>query len=403
MPELNIEIRSDAADLAELWCRLQRDAVGGPHESFAWVDAWLRTAGHASEPLIAIGRNTAGDAVCLLPLTIRKHFGCNVLEWLASAHGNYASGLFDRNTWADPVAPRGEQLIAALLAVLPNVDAIYLECQPLEIGGLANPLADLPGVPAASAGYALPLNGNLENHYKSRFSPSYRSKLRRNERRLSEHGNVRFTNVGDTDERLDTVNFIIGQKRQWLAQRGIDDFLVDEKHREFYRELSRMPGSTTEPVTCIHKLSVGDETLAASLDLIFQNQFYGLVAATAAGPLQRYGPGKLLLKYTVEHLANEGVSVMDFGAGEEENKLRWCTQRRERHHSIVPVSAKGRIYTEALKATLLAKLQIKQSPGLWRLATQMRRWKSRPASFLPWLAAGAAALDFLQLRQDLLL
>lgn len=333
-------------------------------------------------PLIIVGRNYTGNVIFILPLAIRNQFGCRVLEWLTSNHGNYSSGLFAQNAPAYLPEQDGEKLLASLLAELPDIDLVSLDSQPVEIAGMMNPLAQLPGVAATSAGYAMTINENWKSHYRSRFSSNYRRGLRRHERRLAELGAFEFKRVLDATERLEAVDFIFEHKRKWLAKRGITDFLAREDSRAFYRELACMPAVSTGMATCIYRLNAGGETLAASLDLTFQNRFYGLLSATTSGPLQRHGPGKLLMKYTVRELADERISVIDFGAGEDEHKLRWCTQRRERYHSIVPISTRGRLYGEALKATSLAKQQIKQSPGLWRLATHVRRLKSSPASSL---------------------
>ena len=375
---LHIEVYSDLDDVAAPWREFQLIAAGGPHDSFEWTDAWLRTGGRAEpcEPLITVGRNDAGEIAFLLPLTIRNRFGCKALEWLADDHGNYSSGLYNRNAHAFLMEQDGERLLAALLAVLPDVDLVSLSGQPVEIDGMTNPLGRLPGVAAASAGYALPMNLDWQSHYRSRFSSNYRRNLRRNERRLAELGSFAFERVDHVDERLEIIDFIIGEKRKWLAERGIEDFLACEKSQEFYRELACITDESAGLAPCIHVLKAGGENLSASLDVIFQNRFYGLIAATTSGPQKRHGPGKLLLKYTIREMANAGISVIDLGAGEEDNKLRWCTERRDRHDSIVPITTRGRLYGEAHRATLLAKLHIKQSPGLWHLATQLRRWKS---------------------------
>ena len=116
--------------------------------------------------------------------------------------------------------------------------------------------------------------------------------------------------------------------------------------------------------------------IAANIGLVFQNTLYGFSTCTAYGPMRRHGPGRILFRQTVEHMAQDGIEAIDCGAGEDENKLRWCSEQRTRLHTLVPVTAKGRLYTAALKAELLVKVQIKQSPQLWSLAKRMRQWTS---------------------------
>ena len=78
----------------------------------------------------------------------------------------------------------------------------------------------------------------------------------------------------------------------------------------------------------------------------------------------------------VEQMSKDGIEMVDCGAGEDENKLRWCTEKRVRQHAILSVTVKGHIYAAVLKTFLLAKLQVKQSPQLWKLTKRLRKWKS---------------------------
>ena len=373
---LTVEIHRDILALRDLWRKFQVEARGGPHDTWEWNNAWARSAGKASTPLIAIGRDASGDMVFLLPLTIRKRARCDVLEWLGAEQGNYTSGLFHPTAWTDKTLPQGKDLLAHVLAALPRIDAVHLADQPSELGNILNPLAGLPGIPAASEGHAFPLNAAWHQHFKERFSSNQRKNMRRCERRLGEQGAVRFEAVEQGPARSQVMDGIIAEKRSWFADRGIPDCFANAGVRDFFRLLVQMPDTDAGPTPRIFTLSVDDEIVATSLGLIYQNKFYGLIASITAGSMRRHGPGRLLFLSLVEYLANEGIETLDCGAGEDLDKLRWCTQRRERRNAIVPVTAKGFVYAAALKTRLLIKLKIKQSPRLWSQAKRLRAWKS---------------------------
>jgi len=341
-----------------------------------WNDAWVRTAGKSCKPIIVVGRTISGDTLFLLPLTIQKHLGCDVLEWLGASQGNYSSGLFHQTAWSQGNLPQGQDLLRIILAALPRVDALHLEKNPVILGTGSTPLASLPSIDEASAGYKFPLSHDWETHYNERFSKNHRHKIRRCVRRLADEGDFTFKKVPHGPERLAVLDAMLCEKKQWFAERGIANFFEDPGIREFFETLVQFPDQKDGLSASMYCLSVNDEMIAANIGLVFQNTLYGLITCTAYGPLRRHGPGRIQFLRTVEHMAQDGIEAIDCGAGEDENKLRWCTEKRTRLHTLVPITAKGRLYTAALKAELLVKVQIKQSPQLWSLAKRMRQWTS---------------------------
>ena len=373
---ISIQVHPSIAKIGDCWREFQQKANGGPHDTWEWNDAWVRTAGASDTPLIVVGRDANGEVLFLLPLTIRKRMGCAVLEWLSADQGNYASGLFHPSAWLDANLPRGRELLTLIRAALPRVDAVHLAAQPRKVGNFTNPLAGLPGVMAASAGHAFPLSVSWRAHYEKEFSSRQRSMLRRCERQLRKHGPLRFEAVGYGPRRAQIMDAMIGEKRLWFAEKGIPDVFANDGVRSFFRSLAQVPDTATGLTVKLFTLSTGDQSTATSLGLVFQNRFYGLLATTPQGPLRRYSPGRLLLLRLVEYLANKGIDTIDCGAGEDEDKLRWCTVERERLHAIVPVSFRGRIFATAMILALKSKRHIKQTPHLWCWAQRFRHWKS---------------------------
>ncbi len=374
--DLTVEVYNNLDEISELWRAFERSAMGGPHDTFEWNDAWTRTAAQSSKPLIAVGRCISGEVLFLLPLSIQKHLGCDVLEWLGASQGNYSSGLFHPTAWRQGYAPQGEELLQVILDALPRVDAVHLDKNPEMLGGNCNPLASLPSIGEASAGYKFPIAKDFEAQINEKLSKRHRYKLRRSMRRLADEGEVIFKKVECGPESLEVLKTIIRDKKQWFAERGITNFFEDPAIRSFFETLVQLPDQKDGLSVSMYCLRVDDNIIASNINLIFQNTFYALIISTAYGPLRQLSPGRILFMKTVEDVAKNGIEAVDYGAGEDENKLRWCTEQRMRLHTLVPVSAKGRLYTSALKAELLVKAQIKQSPQLWSLAKRVRQWTS---------------------------
>ncbi len=393
---LTIEVHRDVTALRDVWRAFQARTNAGPHDTWEWNDAWLRTAGASTTPLIAIGTTEREGIVFLLPLAIRRRGAFAVLEWLSAEQGNYASGLFLSGAWEKSDLPRGNALFAHLAETLPPFDAVHLTNQPHDSSENGTPLANLPGMEMASAGYAFPLSEDWTAHYKRRFGRRIRADLRRRERRLGERGEVRLRDVSSDAELKAAMERMIEDKRRWFASRGIRDFFADEAMRDFYLALMRTPTGKDGPRLELFELTVGGRPAAANLGYVHNNVFYGLISTTADGPMLRYGPGNILFLRLIEHLAARGIERMDCGAGDDENKLRWCNIKRPRRHTIVATTLKGRCYTTGLKTKLLAKQRIKNSTWMWMLAKRLRQFGAAGGTRPP--SPSRAAMDSAAVR-----
>lgn len=371
---LNVEILTDVGSLRDLWCHFQRTAMCGPHDTWEWNDAWVRTAGKHDNPYIAIGRNASGEIVFILPLAIRQRMGCQVLEWLGSDQGNYASGLFHPTAWSDSSMPRDGALLKSVLAGLPKIDAVHLEKQPETLGTFRSPLAGLLRIAEASSGHSFPLGENWEDHFNDRFSSSARSKLRRDERRIADNGEVSYKQVSERQDKLRFTDQVITQKSDFFAERGIRDFFQDEGMRDFLRSLAQLPEENSDLSARLYTCHLDGELLAAKMGVVHNNTYYGMISSTTDGAIRRYGPGSVLFRYSVQFMGEEGIERLDCGAGEDDTKKRWCTKEHSRLHLIAPVSARGYAYVAVLCAQLKAKLFIKNNPEIWSRYKRARAW-----------------------------
>lgn len=371
---LDVEIHTGVGSLKAPWCAFQRIAVCGPHETWEWNNAWIETAGKNENPFIAVGRNTAGEIVFILPLAIRERLGCQVLEWLGSDQGNYATGLFHATAWVDRSMPRDRALLKLILAKLPRVDAVHLEKQPDMIGTFKSPLTGLSRVSEASSGHSFPLGENWEDHFNEHFSSSARSKLRRDERRIADNGDARYRQISNAREKQEFTDQVITQKSDFFAERGIRNFFHDNGMREFLHRLAQLPENNPDLSARLYTCHLDGELLAAKMGVVHKNTYYGMISSTTQTAIRRYGPGSILFKYSVQFMGEEGIKRLDCGAGEDDTKRRWCTQEHPRMHLIAPVSARGYVYSALLYSRLRAKLFIKNNPELWDRYKRMRAW-----------------------------
>lgn len=385
---LAVEIHRDTASLKDDWRNFQREAVGGPHDTWEWNDAWLQTAGQDDDAYIAVGRDASNRIALILPLAIRRRYGCRVLEWLASEQGNYSSGLFRAAAWRDSLLPRDGALLELILNALPELDAVHLDKQPVSIDGFASPLAGLSRIAEASPGHSFPVGNDSEDHYKTQFASRARAKLRRSERRLSEGCGAVFENIKEADAKCRYTENAIAQKTEFFAERGIANCFEAGGVKEFFRRVAHLPEVDSDLSTRIFVCRKGDELLAAKMGVVYKDVFYGIISSTTSAPIRRFGPGSILFKNSVAFISQEGIQTLDCGAGEDITKQKWCTELRERMHLIAPITARGRVYTACLHLALKAKLFIKNNAGFWERYKRARRWLS---SLQTRSAAGAEA------------
>lgn len=373
-PVLGVEVHRHTAPLREDWQAFQRDAAGGPHDTWEWNHAWLETAGRDDDAHIVIGRDAAGGTVFILPLAVRERYGCRVLEWLASEQGNYSSGLFAPAVWGTPALPRDEALLERILNVLPEIDAVHLDKHPASVGAFTSPLAGLSRIPEASPGHSFPLGDDWEDHYKTQFTSNARAKLRRSERRLSDGGNAIFESVGGEDAKCRFMDEAIAQKAEFFDERGIPNCFEAKGVRDFFGRLARLPEEGSDLSARLYVCRKDGALIAAKMGVVYKDTYYGIISSTTSAPIRRFGPGSVLFKNSVEFIAKEGLQTLDCGAGEDDTKQKWCIEERERLHLVVPVTANGRVYVTCLKAALKAKLIIKNNPGYWERYKRARQW-----------------------------
>ena len=357
------------------WQRFETTAVASPHQSFDWVAAWHNRshARRTHELRIVVGRDSTGRTVCILPFGIRRQHGFRVLEWLGGHQGNYASGLFCREFWERRNAFDFEAFWSRVLARMGRVDAVHLAAQPADIAGLSNPFMALPTLPAAGMAHWFPLDRDWEAHYRRAFSSNSRRKLRRSERNLASHGELTFAQVHHKAERQAVLAWIMDRKRERFGELGIADMFREAETRGFYRDLVAMPVETATMSTRIHILKCGEELVAANLGLFYQGSFYGLLIGTTNGQRREDQPGKHLFRMTVAACAEQGIRAFDAGVGNDSYKTRWCTRKRHLFHTLLPLTAAGRLYVLIASAKLRAKAYVKSTPRLWSAYRGLRR------------------------------
>ena len=370
-----IEAFNSPRQLRQEWLTLEA-AESVPFVSYAWAEAWYATVAAAQnqEPVIIFGSAADGTPEFLLPFVLENRGPFSVLLWPGGTHCAYQCGLFSPSC-RDRIRMNGaDRFWNEVFACLPNADAIAAYGLPGLETERNNPLRALPAIDASCVSYRFELREDWMALYQEKCSSRLRSDDRRCERRFKEMGDVHFV-VAETDyERLRLVETLLDQKSVQLQGNGAPDFTSGKGVRDFYRRLVTSQHWSAGSQVFVSALEINGDPAAINLGIIKDGAFHGLVLSMAEGETARFGPGRQLLKRTIEHFCGHGFHTFDMGAGDESNKLKWADRSVARHDVLVPLTLRGRIFVQGMRAFFAAKTTIKHSPAMWQLFSRYRKY-----------------------------
>ncbi len=370
-----IEVCNSPRQVRQEWLQLEA-TQSVPFVSYAWAEAWYATVAAArdQEPVIVLGYMPDGNPGFILPFVLEKRGPFSVLLWPGGTHCAYQCGLFTP-ACREQILRRGPgRFWNEVFDCLPRVDAIAAYGLPGLESERDNPLRALPAIDASCVSYRFDLCEDWMELYQAKCSSRLRSDDRRCERRFKEMGDVRFV-VAETDyERLRLVDTLLDQKSIQLNGNGAPDFTSGKGVREFYRRLVTSQHWTPGSQVFLSALEINGDPAAVNFGIVKDGAFHGLVLSMAEGETARFGPGRQLLKRTIELFCDSGLATFDMGAGDETNKLKWADKSVLRRDVLVPLTLRGQIFVRGMRAFFAAKTAIKHSPTMWRLFSRFRKY-----------------------------
>lgn len=372
---LTINLHNKLEEIECEWLNLQNDGWCTFFQSYEWAKAWQDTTGvaHGVDPKIICAKDTSGKTVFILPFMVSKQAGCKVLTWHGTSELTYGMGLFDReflqhnpncieNSWDE------------ILDLLENIDLINLEKQPDELDGVNNPLSFLFTTRGANQSYRMDVHSDYEALYAQKRSSSSRRSARKRDKKLYDAGDVQFglSQFGsDTGQLIDTM---IDHQRIRLGKRGIHE-IYDDDRLAFLQELALARGQDGQPVFLPYHLKFNDEIYAVMLGGRFQSTYWAMISSLTPDPKHySLSPGDLALRLTIQDVCNNQYKNFDFAAGDTKYKQNWADGSVSLFESISAVTLKGSLMTMAAKSITTVKRAIKQSPKLFSLAQNVRKF-----------------------------
>ena len=364
----------DSFDEAEsVWRHLEREGECYAFQTFGWLKNWYNLIGcHRSiRPFIVSVEQAAGDPLMLLPLGIEKRGLVSCLVWLGGTLTDYKGPLVSKDISDKFDNDLFLEVWGEILEELPRFDAILLEDQPEFINKQRNPFTHLSCEPHASSAHFTQISGTLDSFLKEKRSSKSRSTERRKFRRLAEHGTLEFVVATDEEQIHSTLDTMFEQKSESYKEMGVTDLFAQSIYRDFFRGMSEH--YIEDGFVHLCALKQNERLLATHWGTVYKNRFYFFMPTYARGELARYAPGNLLMQHMFDWCLSNGVQIFDFTVGDEPYKKLWCDEKLNLFNSFDGTTFLGSFYIWLLKTQWRVKRRIKQSPGLFKAASRLRK------------------------------
>ncbi|WP_321380399.1 GNAT family N-acetyltransferase [Rhizobium sp.] len=410
---LTLELYSALEPLESEWRALERDDYCSLHQSYDWCQAWATT--HAN-PLAIVRGQQQGRTVMILPLEISRTAMVRSASFIGARFSNINTGLFDP-TWRQTLSTTSLQLwsekwepvfgkircenknlehransnfrhdalgalrqqIASLLK--PQADVLHLGNIPLHWRGEQHPLAGWPCVEHQNHAFQLPLFADFPATLAQLNAKRRRKKFKNQHRKLEERGGYEHIIAHGDDEKAQLLATFFRQKAVRFAALGLPDVFQSPQTQGFFHHLLKGHHDRLNMPLELHAIRLRDPQggkIAAIAGLSRKGTHvicqFGSIDATLA---PEASPGELLFWLMIEQCCKDGVTLFDFGLGDQGYKRGWCPVETVQHDIIQPLTPLGHIAAKAQRVVIRTKAAIKNNRQAYGFIQRMRAKANR--------------------------
>lgn len=335
-------VSRDLKEFAHTWPRSDnmRDARGYVFQCADILEVWLDTIGRArnTEPFFVLIKNEHNEPWLALALGIERRSGVRVLTFLDGGVSDYNAPLLLSPRTSTSFL-RLDDLVHGLRGFISTFDAALLEKMPAKILDCENPFVQ-PKLRAGSvSGHVMTLTGTWEEYRSKRNG----KRQRKRKSKLEQAGCAVFTIAEDSDSRDRILDAMISQKsRRYIETRGWDGF-DRPGYRRYFPQMTERLGSTIH----VSALQLDGRIIATNWGMVSDKRFYILMPSFDK-EWEALSPGRLLTEHLIEWSYRNGLTSMDFGAGDQTYKMKYCDTTVPLFRTIIPINPIGAAYRSAL-------------------------------------------------------
>jgi CelD/BcsL family acetyltransferase involved in cellulose biosynthesis len=376
-PEISFRIHKNFAAVEHEWRRFERDAEYTPFQTYQWLAAWHRHIGVrvGVVPAVVVGQFAEGETAFILPLAVDPRRPLRRLRWLGQDLCDYNAPLLSRD-FSKRVSPSGFlalwRKLHSKMQSDPQLrhDWIEFEKMPETVGIQINPFTSFDLTPNANSAHIAHLDVDWERFYCAKRSSATRRHDRSKRKRMSQFGDIQFVTATNSSDARKTLARLMSQKSLAFARKGIPDMFARPGYREFFLDFGSNPA--TQHLVHVSRVEIGTTCAAANFAIVHGDCYYHILSSYCGGQLAHFGPGALHLRELMAHAINRGLRRFDFTIGDERYKNEWCDQRLRLYDHSAAATWRGWPASVLSAARRRLKRYIKQTPAVWRMASQLR-------------------------------
>jgi CelD/BcsL family acetyltransferase involved in cellulose biosynthesis len=279
----------------------------------------------------------------LLALGTERRGGARVLTFLDGGVSDYnAPVLFGEAR--DCQAGESREILEAILAALPPVDAVVFEKMPADVCGRPNPLLALGTEPWPCSGHVAITAATWQEFAASHVKHSKR--FSRYYRQLERCGPLVYS-VADASMAEGYLEALLAQKEARFIETRVPGYSAHPGMADFYREFTRRFVGTS--LLHLSAVTSSEKIIGAQWGLRKAERYYYLICGYASGLWERYSPGRLITEAMLKWCHEAGMAVADFGIGDETYKYEYCDQHVALHRTLIAVTLRGRLFVAMMR------------------------------------------------------
>ena len=341
-----------------------------PYQRFDWLNLLIEAGGEPEGRVLIATLEWGGKVVGLLPLLIERRLSVKRARMLGTHQAN-ADWMICVPGF-QPSKDELSKIFDQISQQAGGIDLMSFENQPARWAGMDNPLLQFAHALSPSNLYTKDITGAVQPYIEHSVSGKHRASLRRARRQLeAAMGPVRLITVRD-EATLETIHAaFLEQRSARFAVKGIDNIFARAPFVELFIKGAKNSFGAARPLIWVHALMVEDEVSATSWGTTAGNHYSQYINSTSSGEAGRFRLMPMLVTDLMDELLAIGITSFDMGLGDFEYKREW-TKPEQVFNSMIPLTAKGRLFAALLRQRDSVKRTIKQTPILWDAARNVR-------------------------------
>ena len=368
---MKLTVFEDLDEARDIWSRLQDAGVCSYFQMHQWLSAWQDHVGQpmAVRPRVVVVSNSDDEPLALLPLGLQVTRVGTALRWLGGETSAYLGPVLRVPALANFDMQTLDRIFDALPGHGVQADYVDLDRQPAMFGEHCNPFANYRSEPNGMQCHITRLAGDWATYYAEKRSSRTRHKDRNRLRQLERHGDVAFEIASSPADINALMDRLILEKSRQFRKLGVKNVFETDGVASLFRDVAL--GSLGDGSVRLFAITLNGDPIAISYNVIHRSEIHGVFLCYADNAVTRLGPGTLLLHRVFAWCFANGITSFDFSLGDQDYKRQWCETTNPLYRSLWPITRKGAMHVQSIRAARSLRSAVKSSPALSTLARRL--------------------------------